>query len=184
MTTASGVVLVGLLAVAAAVVFAAVRVSGAVADARREAAVRDLLALFAPARRAVQQDPRGYLAWYPVVRSARKLFPGAFAALDGASEGAFPFSARQVADAHAQWTAEWLAWERTHDGEYALRAQTLEQELAAAGESATPVGRARMAALEREKLDRYQQRYQEYIRTARALQALQDDGAGTGSNEG
>ena len=172
MTTASGL-LIGLLAVAAALLVVAARVSKAIADARREETVRHLQALFAPALQAVQDDPRRYLAWYPLVRSARKIFPGAFAALDGASGGEFPFPARQISDAHAQWTADWLAWEQANDGEYALKSATLQEELAAAGESATPLGRARVAAIEREKLERYQVRYQEYIRTAKALQALQ-----------
>ena len=37
------------------------------------------------------------------------------------------------------------------------------------------MGRARLAALDREKLERYQDRYQQYIRTAKALQALIED---------
>lgn len=165
--------MIGVLTVALAVVFAAVRVSSALAEARREATVRHLQALFAPAQQAVQDDPRRLLVWVPAARASRRLFPDVFAVLDDASGGEFPFPARQVAEAHAQWTAEWLAWELAHDGEYALKASTLDEELRATGESATPLGRARMAALEREKLERYQQRYQEYIRTARALQALQ-----------
>jgi hypothetical protein len=77
-----------------------------------------------------------------------------------------------VQAAHARCTADWLAWERSHDAEYKLRAAALEQALAAASESEKPLARARLDAIEREKLERYQQRYEEYIRTAKALQAL------------
>ena len=37
---------------------------------------------------------------------------------------------------------------------------------------ATPYGRARLEAVEREKLDRYQQRYEEYTRVSKALKTL------------
>jgi len=46
----------------------------------------------------------------------------------------------------------------------------VEQEIALAGTSA--VLRARLDAVESEKLDLYQRRYQEYVRVAKALQAL------------
>jgi len=85
------------------------------------------------------------------------------------SAATFPFSTGQVQAAHARWTAEWLAWERTHDAEYKLKAVVLERELAA-GESA--IARARLDAVEREKLDLYQRRYQEYVQVAKALQSL------------
>ena len=65
---------------------------------------------------------------------------------------------------------EWLAWERTHDAECKLRVATVEHELGEAID--TPFGRARLAAVDRDKLDRYQRRYEEYTRTAKALQAL------------
>ena len=45
-----------------------------------------------------------------------------------------------------------------------------EQELAASGGS--QVMRARVDAVEREKLDLYQRRYTEYVHVAKALQAL------------
>ena len=84
--------------------------------------------------------------------------------------GAFPFSHDRLQSAHAQWTADWLAWERTHDAEYKLKAAVVEQDIAVAGSSA--VLRARLDAVESEKLDLYQRRYQEYVRVAKALQAL------------
>ena len=92
--------------------------------------------------------------------------------LDQASGGTFPFSREHLQDAHARWTADWLTWERAHDGEYALRTAALQDELARGAEATTTMGRARTAALEREKLERYHERYQQYIRTAKALQAL------------
>jgi hypothetical protein len=36
----------------------------------------------------------------------------------------------------------------------------------------SPLGRARLDAVEREKLERYQRRYEEYTRTSKGLQAL------------
>ena len=50
------------------------------------------------------------------------------------------------------------------------RVAAAEQELVAAGPS--PLLRARLDAVEREKLELYQRRYEEYVRVARALQAL------------
>ena len=48
----------------------------------------------------------------------------------------------------------------------------MEDEIARAGGLPSPLLRTRLAAVEREKLERYQQRYEEYIRTAKALAAL------------
>jgi hypothetical protein len=164
--------LVGSIVVAAAVVWAGGRLARAAGASRAEAArtrAAQLLAAFAPAVAAASADPRAILAWQPVARSARQLFPEEFALLDGASGGAFPFPADRVHDAHARWTTEWLAWERAHDAEYKLKAAAIEHELAASGGS--PIVRARLEAVEREKLDTYQRRYEEYIRVAKALQS-------------
>jgi hypothetical protein len=129
-----------------------------------------LLQTFAPGIAAAQSDPRALLAWQPLARTARQLFPGEFAALDRAAGGAFPFGREQLEAAHSRWTAEWLAWERNHDAAFKLKAALVEDELASSGGS--PLVRARLDAVEREKLDLYQRRYEEYIRTAKALQAL------------
>ena len=110
------------------------------------------------------------MAWHAIASSARRVFPNEFAALDRASGATFPFSKGQIEDAHAHWTAEWLAWESTHDAEFKLKAAVIEQEAAASGGSA--VLRARLDSVEREKLDSYQRRYEEYVRLAKALQAL------------
>ena len=109
------------------------------------------------------------MTWVPLARAARQLLPAEFALLDAAAGGPFPFSAERIQAAHAQWTAEWLSWERAHDAEYKLKAAVLDRELAA-GESA--MARARLEAVEREKIDLYQRRYQEYVQIAKALQAL------------
>lgn len=130
----------------------------------------ELVQLFAPAVGAAQADPRALLAWQPLVRVVRQLFPSECAALDAAAGAAFPFSANDAQAAHARWTADWLAWERTHDSEYKLKAAAAEQELTASGGS--PVLRAKLDAIESEKLDLYQRRYAEYVRVAKALQSL------------
>ena len=159
------------LIVAAAVLAAAWRISTALSSRGRDnAEVAQLLATFAPGIAAATDDPRAFLAWQPLATTARRAFPNAFATLDRAANGTFPFNPEQIQNAHARWTAEWLAWERAHDAECKLRVATVEHELGEAID--TPFGRARLAAVERDKLDRYQRRYEEYTRTAKALQAL------------
>jgi len=139
---------------------------------RREAAVQRLLAIFGPATAAVQQDPKQLLTWYPFAQSSRKLFPSAFAELDKAFGGRFPFTKEQLQAAHARCSADWLAWERAHDAEFSVKAAQVQDEIARAGGQATPLLRTRLAAVEQEKLERYQQRYEEYIKTAKALAAF------------
>jgi hypothetical protein len=129
-----------------------------------------IVQLFAPAIAAAQDDPRALLVWQPLARSIRQLYPVESAAVDRAAGGAFPFGREMMAAAHARWTADWLSWERTHDAEYKLKVAMVEDELAATGGSAA--GRARLDAVEREKLAVYQRRYEEYVRVAKALQAL------------
>ena len=161
------------LIVAAAIWWAAQQIVGELRAARDEASrgrMLMLVELFAPGIAAAQHDPRAFLVWYPLAKITRQLLPADSAALDRAAGGSFPFLPEQVQAAHAQWTADWLAWERTHDGEYKLKAATAAQELAASPDS--PVLRGRLDAVEREKLDSYQRRYAEYVRIAKALQAL------------
>lgn len=129
-----------------------------------------LLGTFLPAIVSAEHDPRSIVAWEPLARSARGVWPKEFALLDRACGGAFPFSRERLQAAHARWTTDWLAWERTHDAEYKLKAAVAEHELAAAG--GAPHARAKLDAVEAEKLDRYQRRYEEYVRISKALQAL------------
>ena len=129
-----------------------------------------LMDLFAPAVGEAQRDPRALLVWEPLARTARAIAPAEMAALDAATGSTFPFSAAVVQQAHADWTTDWLAWERAHDAEYKLKASEIEHQLAESG--GAPLLRARLDQVEREKLDRYQHRYQEYVRVAKALQAL------------
>ena len=139
------------------------------ADARRLRVVQ-ILASFAPALDAAARDPRAILVWQPLARAARQVCVEEFAELDRATGAAFPFSRDRIEAGHARWTADWLSWERVHDGEYKVKAAAIEAELAAAGSS--PLLRARLDAIEREKLDLYQRRYEDYVRVAKALQAL------------
>jgi hypothetical protein len=146
--------------------------------AAREDAARDrslaIVEMFAPALAAVERDPRALLTWHRLAQVVRQALPADLAALDRAAGGEFPFTKEQIQAAHAQWTADWLGWERAHDAEYKLKAAALEQELApeAALSASSGVARARLEAVEREKLDLYQRRYQDYVRIAKALQAL------------
>jgi hypothetical protein len=166
-------VILAALLVSAAIVWAGVRIASAVQASRPEqgrARALELTAMFAPALSAAAGDPRAILVWQPLARMARQMYPDEFTLIDQAAGSAFPFSNERLQAAHAQWTADWLAWERSHDTEYKLKTAIVEQEIAAAGTSV--VLRARLDAVESEKLDLYQRRYQEYVRVAKALQAL------------
>jgi hypothetical protein len=139
---------------------------------RRDAAIQSVLATFGPAQAEAQRDVRLLLVWQPLAESARKLYPVAFAALDAATGRRFPFDKDAIERAHSKWTAEWLAWEKAHDEEYRLKAATAEQEMRAATGEAAALAKARLDRVQHEKIERYQQRYEDYIRTAKALQAL------------
>jgi len=139
-------------------------------DRTVEARTLDLLTVFTPAIAAASDDPRALLVWQPIAAAARQLFPDAFGALDRAAGARFPFSPDQIQAAHARWTADWLAWELAHDAEFKLKAAAAEAELARSG--GDPVARARLDAVEREKLALYQRHYADYVRIAKALQAL------------
>lgn len=156
---------------AAAVACAGWAIARAIDRSARERAMLAMIAAFGAAA-AAREDPRALLAWAPVANTARTLFPDAFRRLDAARGARFPFTPDDAHAAHARCTAEWLAWERAHDAEYKLKASALEQEIGRGPDAGTPVGRARIEAVDREKLERYQRRYEEYIRTAKALQAL------------
>ena len=130
-----------------------------------------LLASLAPA--AARGEPRDLLAWRGAAATARRMFPDAVAIIERRTGEAFPFAHEVVDDAHARWTAEWLAWERRHDADFKQRASALEAELSVAGD-ATPAGRSRLVALDDEKLQTYQQRYEEYVRIGNGLAALRE----------
>jgi hypothetical protein len=132
--------------------------------------VAQLISLFATGMSAVADDPRALLVWQPIATAARQLFPKEFASLDLAFGRTFPFTLDQLQASHARWTTDWLGWEMTHDGDSKLKSAAIEHEL---GERiSSPFGRARLEAVEREKLERYQRRYEEYTKTSKGLQAL------------
>ena len=137
-----------------------------------EAAVLAIVHTFGPAQAAVQADPKQLLAWHPVAETTRKLFPAAFEVLDRSAGARFPFSKELLERVHAKVSSEWLAWEKAHDEEYRIKAAAVEQELTASTGDAAALARARLDRVQHEKIERYQQRYEEYVRTAKALQAL------------
>jgi hypothetical protein len=170
----------GVLGLAVVVVWAVVRVNTAARERREDAARQrslQVLALLAPGRAAAREDPKALLAWQPVASLARRLYPEECAALDKAAGTRFPFGAEEIEAAHARWTSAWLAWETSHDAEYKARAATLEEELRSAG--AGEGVRARLEAVGRERLARYQQQYEEYTRVSKALRALAEDARAT-----
>jgi hypothetical protein len=132
----------------------------------RRARTLSIVQLFGPAVAAVQDDPKALLVWQPLAATVRKLFPEECGSLDAAAGSPFPFSADVMSTAHARWTADWLAWEATHDATYKMKSA------AAAQDAESAAGRARVEAVEREKLDLYQRRYEEYVRVSKALQKL------------
>jgi hypothetical protein len=165
-------VLISALIIAAAIGWGCAKIAMELKAARSEAGrarTLELLKVFAGAAEAAVSDPRAVLAWEPLARAARRLVPDAFAELDRAAGGPFPLGPERIQAAHAQWTADWLAWERAHDAEYKVKAAALQEEATREG---SPAPRARLDLIEREKLDVYQRRYQEYVRVAKALQAL------------
>jgi uncharacterized protein with LGFP repeats len=144
----------------------------AVRRRERNAAIHALVQTFGPAQAAAFADPAQLIAWHPLAEASRKLFPEAFAALDAATGARFPFPTAVVERAHAKVSSDWLAWEKAHDEEYRIRAAAAEQELARETGDAAALARARLDRIQLEKIERYQQRYEEYVRTSKALQAL------------
>jgi hypothetical protein len=139
---------------------------------RHETAVQAMLQTFGPAQAAALHDPKALLAWHPLAEASRKLFPAAFEALDTTTGARFPFPKDVIERAHARVSSDWLAWEKAHDEEYRIKGAAAEHELAAASGEAAGLARARLDRVQHEKIERYQQRYEEYVRTAKALQAL------------
>src|SRR5258707_488975 len=92
-----------------------------------------LLDVLSPALAAADRDPQAMLAWQPIARAARALLPEESAALDRAAGAVFPYSKDRLQAAHDRWTAEWLAWERTHDAEFKLKAAEAEAAMTASG---------------------------------------------------
>jgi len=139
-------------------------------EERRRSRQLSITTLFAPALAQVQDDPKTLLAWQPLAKGLRVQFPEEFTALDAAAGSTFPFRKDVISSAHSRWTAEWLAWERTHDATYKLKALEVQRELE--NEGGVAVARAKLDSIEREKLDLYQRHYEEYVRVGKALQAL------------
>jgi len=167
------VLVVSAMIVAGAIAWGCLRIAAALDAMKKEVALSrtlTVLGVFLPAVSAATLDPQAVLTWEPLARTARQLFPDEFAHLDRAWGSTFPLGSDRIQAAHARWTADWLAWERTHDAEYKLKAAALEEELIRS--EASPLVRAQLDSIEREKLERYQRRYEEYVRVGKALQAL------------
>ena len=115
--------------------------------------------LTASAAAIARAEPRELLAWQSTAKTARRLFPDIVAEIESKGGESFPIPKKVVEDAHAKWTAEWLAWEHHHDADFRKRTSVLEAELQAGGQEHTPDGHARIAALEDEKLQSYHKIY-------------------------
>jgi hypothetical protein len=166
-------IFIGLLVVATAIGGVAAQIVAEMRRAHDDAARARQLSiatLFAPGLAQVHDDPKALLTWQPLAKTLRQRFPEEFSTLDAAAGSTFPFSQDVIAAAHARWTADWLAWERAHDSTYKLKSVEAQQELQRGTDQ--NVVRAKLDVIEREKLDAYQKRYEEYIRVAKALQQL------------
>ena len=119
-------------------------------------------------------EPRELLAWHATADVVKRIFPEVIADIESKGGESFPIPRKVLEDTHAKWTAEWLAWERQHDADFRKRTSVLQAELEATGHEHTPDGHARMAALEDEKLQSYQQRYEEYVLVGKGLTGLLD----------
>ena len=128
--------------------------------------------LTASAAAIARAEPRELLAWQSTAKTVRRLFPDVVAELESKGGESFPIPRKVAEDAHAKWTAEWLAWESQHDAEFRKRTSVLEAELKAGGHEHSPDGHARIAALEDEKLQSYQRRYEEYVQVGKGLTDL------------
>ncbi|HKT78889.1 MAG TPA: hypothetical protein VJP86_01625 [Vicinamibacterales bacterium] len=167
------------LIVAGAIFWAALQIASEVRTSRAQpldARALAIMQMFAPGVAACADDPRALLTWQPFAQTARRAFPDEFKLLDSAAASTFPFDRETLSAAHARWTASWLAWEKAHDSEFKLKAAAAADEVERCGTS--PLMRARADAIEQEKLETYQRRYEEYIRTAKALQNLIDKVSG------
>ena len=140
---------------------------------RRAQLLTALLAMFGPVAARAQTEPRQLVAWGDIAATARALFPDLFRDLDAACGGRFPFSAELIKRSHDRWTAEWLAWEREHDLEYKIRSDRVEAELARAEADEVSNLRAQLSAIEQEKLQRYQERYEDYVLLGKAIAELE-----------
>lgn len=167
--------LVALLAVGLIAIALCLAVS--VRDRRRHQNERvqlHLLDIFGASIARVQDRPQELVSWVIAADAARTLFPKAFESLDAASGARFPYSAELVEGVHARWTSEWLGWEREHDVEFKRRADDVEREFGdVVGDAARPL-RARLADIEQEKLLRYQERYEQYVRMGKALSDIRE----------
>jgi hypothetical protein len=173
--TALGLVVlvaVGVLQVGVAVGILWVLITRELKRLRAETAIQSMVQTFGAAQASALHDPRQLLVWHPIAEASRKLFPAAFAAIDAAIGTRFPFSKELVERVHAKVSSDWLAWEKAHDEEYRIKAAAAEEEIGSATGGAGAIARARLDRIQHEKIERYQQRYEEYVRTAKALQAL------------
>lgn len=140
---------------------------------RREQMLNSLLAMFGPVVSRVQVEPSELVAWHSIASTSRALFPDLFRELDFASGHRFPFSRELIEGTHARWTTRWLAWECRHDLEYKQRTSEVEAMLAGALSHDEANLKAQLTAIEQEKLQRYQERYEEYVRVGKAIAELE-----------
>ena len=150
---------------------------------RRDRQIQALVATFGSLAAQAREHPRRLLAWHPIAEQTRQLFPDAFRALESVDGKRFPFSKELIESVEAKWTAEWLEWERNNDTEYRAQSAAIEATLEKAEASATQAARARLDTLERDRLEQYQRRYQEYVEVSRGLAALAETTADAGTTE-
>jgi hypothetical protein len=134
-----------------------------------------VLEIFGAAIPRVQKVPPELVSWAKLANAARGLFPHAFVSLDAAIGDRFPFPAGLVEGVRARWTSEWLTWEREHDAEYKGRASEIDHNLSVGTQADAQRLRGRLAEIEQEKLLRYQERYEQFVRVSKELSDLHEN---------
>ena len=112
------------------------------------------------------------MAWAAVARAARNAFPEASARLDAAANGRFPFSRELVEAAHARWTADCWPGSGSTMSNTRSAVAAAEQALDAAPADQAAALQLRLAAINQEKLQTYQERYEHYVRVGKAIGAI------------
>lgn len=171
------VLILGSFLLSSCFLFALVVLIKSIRKHQRQEILMQLFRMFSVPITQAQADPKVLARWSELSVQMRGLFPDIFRKVEASSGVPFPFSFELIESAHAKWTSDWLAWERKHDLEYKERIRAVESELNKVSESIsdeTSALRSRLNAIELEKLGRYQERYEEYVRVGKTIAELKD----------
>ena len=141
----------------------------------REQVAALLLTSVGPA--VARADGRELLGWRSVATALREVLPDAVRDhRAGHGSSPFRFRGRSSTTPTPAGRPTGSRGNGRHDIRFRQRASALEAELRGSGRVDTASGQARLAALDDEKLQDYQCRYEEYVRVGKALAALAEGG--------